>query len=181
MANAFENEDEQRCGTNDPAGVTRHPFPDSDHGQGPQSGDLRLRTGGMLPFLLAVTVPADSEWIVFSGHTPPVVDPTAPPDSPQAFGDTYTQTVGAFRELGASLASLGLSFGHLIQVRALLVGDPALAGRMDSEGFSRAYAEFFGTAEQPHLVARTRMQVVGLVNPGWLVELEAVAVRQPDP
>lgn len=85
--------------------------------------------------------------------------------------------MGAFRELGASLASLGLNFGHLIQIRALLVGDPALGGRMDSEGFSRAYEEFFGTVEQPHLVARTRMQVVGLVNPGWLVELEAVAVR----
>lgn len=48
---------------------------------------------------------------------------------------------------------------------------------MDSEGFSRAYAEFFGTLSQPQLVARTRFQVVGLVNPSWLVELEAVAVR----
>lgn len=163
----------------DPAGVTRYPFPDGEHGQGPQSGDTRLRSGGALPFLLAVGVPAGRELVVFSGHTPPVIDATAPPDSTRAFGDTYTQTVGAFRELGASLASLGLGFGHLIQVRALLVGDPALGGRMDSEGFSRAYAEFFGTAEQPHLVARTRLQVVGLVNPGWLVELEAIAVRSP--
>ena len=164
----------------DPAGVTRHPFPEGDHGQGPQSGDDRLKSGGPLPFLLAVTVPAGRELIVFSGHTPPVVDPAAPSDSMRAFGDTYTQTVGAFRELGASLASLGLGFGHLIQVRALLVGDPALDGRMDSAGFSRAYAEFFGTADQPHRVARTRLQVVGLVNPGWLVELEAVATR-PSP
>jgi enamine deaminase RidA (YjgF/YER057c/UK114 family) len=48
---------------------------------------------------------------------------------------------------------------------------------MDNEGFSRAYAEFFGTPAQPHLVARTRVQVVGLVNPGWLVEVDAIAVR----
>lgn len=168
MANSFEK---------DASGVTRHLFPASDHGQGPQSGDLHLHVGGPLPFLRAVTVPAGRELIVFSGHTPPVVDPAAPPDSLRAFGDTYTQTVGAFRELGESLASLGMGFEHLVQVRALLVGDSALGGRMDCEGFSRAYAEFFGTTAQPHWVARTRMQVVGLVNPGWLVELEAIAVR----
>ena len=55
----------------------------------------------------------------------------------------------------------------------LAAGVPA--GRMDSEGFSAGYAQFFGTAAQPHLVARTRAQVVGLVNPGWLVEIEAIA------
>ncbi|MDD2705830.1 MAG: hypothetical protein PHU07_10935 [Acidocella sp.] len=109
--------------------------------------------------------------------SPPVINPAAPPDSLAAFGDTYTQTVGALRELGASLNRLGLSFSNLAQLRALLVGDPALGNRMDSEGFSKAYAEFFGTAENPHLVARTRLQVIGLVNPGWLVELETIAVR----
>ena len=157
--------------------VRRYPFADGGHWQGPQSGDRQLLSGGALPFLLAVAIPAGSEMLIFSGHTPPVVDADAPPDSIEAFGDTYTQTVGAFRELGASLTSLGMAFSDLIQVRALLVADPNHAGRMDSEGFSRAYGEFFGTSENPHLVARTRMQVVGLVNPGWLVELEAVAVR----
>jgi enamine deaminase RidA (YjgF/YER057c/UK114 family) len=66
---------------------------------------------------------------------------------------------------------------HLVKLQVFLVGDPALGGRMDNEGFSRAYAEFFGTPEQPHLVTRTRVQVVGLVNPGWLVEIDAIAVR----
>jgi len=177
MKNGFEGELGQNLEMKDPTGVIRHSFPVSDHSQGPQSGDPCLQNGGALPFLLAVTVPACKELVIFSGHTPPVVDPSAPSDSQQAFGDTYTQTVGAFRELGASLSFLGLSFSHLVQIRALIVGDPALGGRMDSEGFSRAYDEFFGTDDQPHLVARTRMQVVGLVNPGWLVELEAVAVR----
>jgi enamine deaminase RidA (YjgF/YER057c/UK114 family) len=159
------------------SGITRYPFPEGNHGQGPQSGDTRLQSGGALPFLLAAGVRPGGELVLFSGHTPPVIDPAAPADSTAAFGDTYTQTVGALRELGASLAALGLGFGNLVQLRALLVGDQALGGRMDSEAFSRAYAEFFGTAENPHLVARTRCQVVGLVNPGWLVELEAVAVR----
>lgn len=157
--------------------IVRHPFLDGNHAQGPQSGDSQISSGGALPFLLAVTVPATKELIVFSGHTPPVIDSAAPADSIQAFGDTYTQTKGAFKELAISLNLLGLTFGHLIQLRALLVGDPAHDGRMDSAGFSKAYAEFFGTTDQPHLVTRTRLQVVGLVNPGWLVELEAVAAR----
>lgn len=177
ITNAFGSESGQEKLTNDPAGVIRHPFPTGAHKQGPQSGDLNIKAGGALPFLLAVTVPANKELVFFSGHTPPILHPAAEPNSTQAFGDTYTQTKGAFRELGASLAELGLGFSNLIQIRALLVGDPDLGGRMDSEGFSRAYDEFFGTIEQPHLVARTRMQVIGLVNPGWLVELEAIAAR----
>jgi enamine deaminase RidA (YjgF/YER057c/UK114 family) len=157
--------------------IIRTPFPSADHGQGPQSGDSQLRSGGSLPFLMAVAVPPGHELVILSGHTPPVVDTTAPPDSIAAFGDTYTQTIGAFRELEVSLKQLGLGFPDLVQLRCLLVGDPACGGRMDNAGFSRAYAEFFGTTENPNLVARTRMQVVGLVNPGWLVELEAVAAR----
>jgi len=161
----------------DQSSITRYPFPADAHGQGPQAGDSRLTAGGTLPFLLAVGIKPERELLIFSGHTPPVINTAAAPDSMAAFGDTYTQTIGAFRELRASLARLNLGFGNLLQIRALLVGDPALGGRMDNEGFSRAYDEFFGTPEHPHAVARTRFQVAGLVNPGWLVELEAVASR----
>ena len=63
------------------------------------------------------------------------------------------------------------------QTPGVLGRRPALGERMDNEGFSRAYAAFFGTPAQPHLVARTRVQVVGLVNPGWLVAVDAIAVR----
>jgi enamine deaminase RidA (YjgF/YER057c/UK114 family) len=40
-----------------------------------------------------------------------------------------------------------------------------------------AYREFFGTAAQPNLPARSVMQVGALVAPGWLVEIEVTAVR----
>jgi enamine deaminase RidA (YjgF/YER057c/UK114 family) len=163
--------------TNDLSGVRRHPFGSADHGQGPQAGDTQLASGGALPFLMGVTVPSGRELLLLSGHTPPVIDRTAPPDSVKAYGDTYRQAVGALQELQQSLARLGLTMSHLVKLQMFLVGDPALGGRMDNEGFSRAYAEFFGTPAQPHLVARTRVQVVGLVNPGWLVEIDAVAVR----
>ncbi|MBW8809514.1 RidA family protein [Lysobacter capsici] len=155
--------------------VQRHDFDHDDHAQGPQSGDRMLSSGGALPFLVGATVPAGRPMLLLSGHTPPVIDRDAPADSIAAFGDTYTQTDGCLREIERSLRRLGLEMGDLVQLRVYVVGDPALGGRMDSEGFSRAYARWFGTPEQPQRVARTRVQVVGLVNPGWLVEIEAIA------
>ncbi len=61
--------------------------------------------------------------------------------------------------------------------RLNLVGDPNNDGNMDFAGFMEGYTQFFGTEEQPNLPARSAMQVAGLVNPGWLVEIEVVAVR----
>ncbi|AXI02017.1 RidA family protein [Aquirhabdus parva] len=162
-------------------GLTRYPFPANDeevaHAQGPQAGDQVIAKSGTLPFLLATGVATTQEIIFLSGHTPPVINPSAALDSIEAFGDTRVQTIGVFEELQKSLAQLGLTFANLVKLQVFLVGDPALQGRMDNEGFSSAYAEFFGTREQPHLVSRTRVQVVSLVNPGWLVEIEAVAAR----
>ena len=43
--------------------------------------------------------------------------------------------------------------------------------------FNEPYREFYGTAAQPNLPARSVMQVAGLVVPGWLVEIEVIAVR----
>lgn len=145
------------------------------HGQGALSGDAAIELSQGLPFLLAVTVPSNATLVFMSGHTPPVIDNSAPPDSVAAYGDTETQTVGVFNELKQSLEKIGLSFNSLIKLQVFVVGDPNQNGQMDNAGFSRAYARFFGTAEQPHKVVRTRVQVLSLVNPGWLVEVEAVA------
>jgi enamine deaminase RidA (YjgF/YER057c/UK114 family) len=38
-----------------------------------------------------------------------------------------------------------------------------------------AYREFVGTEAQPMRPARSTMQVAGLVDPGWLVEIELTA------
>jgi enamine deaminase RidA (YjgF/YER057c/UK114 family) len=43
----------------------------------------------------------------------------------------------------------------------------------------RAYRERFGTAQQPNKPARSTMQVSGLVDPGWLVEIEVTAAADP--
>jgi enamine deaminase RidA (YjgF/YER057c/UK114 family) len=39
------------------------------------------------------------------------------------------------------------------------------------------YTQFFGTEAQPNLPARSVVQVAGLANPGFLVEIEVTAVR----
>ena len=62
-------------------------------------------------------------------------------------------------------------------MRVFLVGDPAMAGKMDFAGMMAAYSQFFGTTDQPNKPARTTVQVAGLASPGALVEIEAQAVR----
>jgi hypothetical protein len=39
-----------------------------------------------------------------------------------------------------------------------------------------AYTQYFG-GSQPNLPARAVVQVAGLSNPGWLVEIEVVAAK----
>ena len=67
--------------------------------------------------------------------------------------------------------------GDVVKMQVFLVGDPAKGGKMDFAGFMEGYTEHFGTAEQPNLPSRSVMQVAGLANPGFLVEIEVTAVR----
>ncbi|MDP1293871.1 Rid family hydrolase, partial [Klebsiella variicola] len=70
-----------------------------------------------------------------------------------------------------------LGLGDVVKMQVFLVGDPAKGGKMDFDGFMAAYREFYGTATQPNLPARSVMQVAGLVVPCWLVEIEVIAAR----
>jgi enamine deaminase RidA (YjgF/YER057c/UK114 family) len=108
---------------------------------------------------------------------PPMVDESAPKTSVKAFGDTKTQTVGVLKEIDKILKTAGIGMGDVVKMQVFLVGDPAKGDRMDFAGFMEGYRKFFGTPEQPNLPARSAMQVAGLVNPGWLVEIEVTAVK----
>ena len=82
----------------------------------------------------------------------------------------------------ASLLALGCERpperGDVVAMTVYLVGDPAKGNRMDFDGFMAAYSQFFGTAEQPNLPARSTVQVAGLVQPGMLVEIEVQLVKR---
>jgi enamine deaminase RidA (YjgF/YER057c/UK114 family) len=55
-----------------------------------------------------------------------------------------------------------------------LVADKA-TGKVDYKGWFDAYAESFGNAANPVKPARSTIAVAGLVQPDWLIEIEAFA------
>ena len=150
------------CTTTPPAGVVRHPLPNSS-----------------FPIASAVEVRGDVATVYLSGQVPPNIDPTPGRDRPALYAsDTRTQTEGTLRAIDATLARLGLTMGDVIRMQAFLVGDPAKGGRMDFAGFMEGYTQFFGTAAQPNLPSRSVFQVAALANPAWFVEIEVTAVRR---
>ena len=140
--------------------VKRYKIPDSD-----------------FPISAAVEVPAGKATVYVSGNVPPVVDPKAPKDAAAAYGDTKTQTVGVLTAIEKQLKGMGLGLGDVVKMQVFLVGDEAHGGHMDFAGFMTGYRQFFGTAQQPKLPARSAFQIAALGNPGYRVEIEVIAVR----
>jgi enamine deaminase RidA (YjgF/YER057c/UK114 family) len=130
------------------------------------------------PILSSIEVPAGSRLVYVSGTVPDPVDPSAPAGSVQRFGDTATQTRSVLRKIERELAQHGLGLGDVVMMRIFLVAPPGQE-RMDFQGMMTAYREFFGTETQPTRPARSTMVVSGLVDPGWLVEIEATAAARP--
>jgi len=140
--------------------VVRHKIPNSD-----------------FPIAQAVEIPAGNDLVFLSGAGPDVVDKAADKETPAAYGDTKAQTLGTLRKIEATLKSMSLGMKDVVKMQVFLVGDPALGGKLDFAGMMDSYRQFFGTAEQPNLPARSALKVAGLANPGWLVEIEVTAVR----
>lgn len=140
--------------------IVRYPIPDSD-----------------FPISQAVELPADATLVYLSGQVPAVVNETVEGNTIAAFGDTETQTLTVLEKIQDILTSLELTMSDVVKMQVFLVGDPEMDGIMDFDGFMAGYTQFFGTEEQPNLPSRSAMQVAGLANPGWLVEIEVAAVR----
>ena len=127
------------------------------------------------PIASSVEVPAGSRLVYISGQVPDVANPAAAEGSVERYGDTEAQTRSVIRKLDNALKAHGLGLGDIVMMRVFLV---APAGqRMDFAGMMKAYREFFGTPKQPNKPARSTMQVAGLVDPGWLVEIEVTAAK----
>ncbi len=129
------------------------------------------------PIAQAVEVPAGKTTVYVSGAVPTVIDEKADKNSVAAYGDTRMQTESVLKAIEKTLKELDLTMGDVFKMQVFLVGDPAKGGKMDFAGFMEGYTKFFGTEQQPNLPARSAMQVAGLVNPGFLVEIEVTAVR----
>ena len=139
------------------ADVIRHPIPNST-----------------FPIAQAVTVTGNTTTVYVSGQVPPVINKDADAASPQAYGDTKTQTTGVLNRIKAILEGQGLGMGDVVKMQVFLVH--SATAPMDFRAFMEGYTQFFG-GSQPNLPARSVVGVAALANPGFLVEIEVVAVK----
>jgi enamine deaminase RidA (YjgF/YER057c/UK114 family) len=112
-----------------------------------------------------------------SGQLPDPVTPAAQGTPAVYAPDTRTQSESTFKKIEGILKEQGLGLRDVVMMHVYLVGDPKMGGKMDFAGMMAAYSQFFGTAAQPNKPARSTVQVVSLVPPGALVEIEVIAVR----
>lgn len=134
--------------------------------------------GSDFPISESVAVPPGAETVFVSGAVPRAIVEGGDRTDTATFGDMEAQTVSVLEAIEARLERLGLGMGDVVMMRAYLVGE-GQDDLMDFAGFMRGYTQFFGTADQPNLPARSALQVAGLAAPGWLVEIEVVAARVP--
>jgi enamine deaminase RidA (YjgF/YER057c/UK114 family) len=137
--------------------VVRHPIPNSS-----------------FPIAQSVQVSGNATTFYVSGQVPPVVNKDADPSSVSAYGDTKTQTVGVLNRIKAILEGQGLSMGDVVKMQVFLVH--STSAPMDFKAFMEGYTQFFG-GSQPNLPARSVVGVASLANPGFLVEIEVIAVK----
>ncbi|MGY8668188.1 RidA family protein [Bradyrhizobium sp. UFLA05-109] len=139
------------------AEVIRHPIPNST-----------------FPIAQAVQVTGNATTYYVSGQVPPVANKDADAQSREAYGDTKTQTVGVLNRIKGILEGLGLTMGDVVKMQVFLVHNASAP--MDFKAFMEGYTQFFG-GSQPNLPARSVVGVAALANPGFLVEIEVIAVK----
>ncbi len=138
--------------------------------------EIRREGAPNWPIMSSVELPPGSRIVYISGTVPEVADPAAPQGSAQRFGDTATQTRSVLRTIETQLRAHNMTLSDVVMMRVFLVRPPGTQA-MDFAGMMTGYREFFGTAAQPNRPARSTMEVAGLVDPGWLVEIEVTAAQ----
>ncbi|MBC7921623.1 MAG: hypothetical protein H7Z75_11120 [Ferruginibacter sp.] len=124
----------------------------------------------------AVVVPAHARYFWSSGITSPVLDTTAADGSREKHGDTKSQSIGILKRLRENLAAQGLTLKEVTYLRVYVAPDKFNNNQIDFKGWFDAYAQFFGTAENPTKPSRSTLGVASLVSADKLIEIELVAV-----
>ena len=91
---------------------------------------------------------------------------------PEPGDTTELQAERVLQTIRENLTQSGSSMSSVLQMRVYLVGEDRLDGKLDFDGFNRAYKRFFEEADYP---ARTVVQVAALPVPGSLVEIDLIA------
>ena len=109
-----------------------------------------------------------------------LADPVTPADAakgtPAEYGDTRTQAASVLSKIQKVLQGQGLDMKDVVKATVFLAADPKL-GKIDFPGLQASFTQFFGTRDQPNKPARSAFQVAALVAPGYLLEIEVIAVR----
>ncbi|MDX1383089.1 MAG: RidA family protein [Thermoanaerobaculia bacterium] len=142
----------------------------------PAPKDVKFYGNPSSPISGGVVIPANRAYLWTSGTVPAPADPDAPAGSRARYGDTYTQAASVLDRIERQLSQQGLSMQDVVYVRAYLVGDPENDGKIDMQGWSKAFGEVFGTDDNPTKPARSTVGVDQLVVADWLIEIEAFAV-----
>ena len=137
--------------------MVRHPIPNST-----------------FPIALAVQVPPTATTYYVSGQVPPVVNKDADPRARRPMATSRRKPSACSTGSRASSKGLDFGMGDVVKMQVFLVHDARAP--MDFKAFMEGYTQFFGGA-QPNLPARTMVGVASLANPGFLVEIEVVAVK----
>jgi enamine deaminase RidA (YjgF/YER057c/UK114 family) len=144
------------------------------------SAQVVRHTSGPGPanILESVVIPANAEVLALSGVVPQAKDPSKRPATLDDMGDTKTQTISVLNQIKANLEKRGYKMSDVVRMTVYLTADPKnKEGRMDFQGMNEAYRMYFGTAENPNVVARSTVQVSALANPLYLVEIEVTAAK----
>ncbi|HEX5169483.1 MAG TPA: hypothetical protein VFW11_09930 [Cyclobacteriaceae bacterium] len=96
----------------------------------------------------AAIVSAGKKYYSSSGTTRPIVDSTAAEGSRERYGDTKTQALGILGKFKSTLAEEGLSLSNVVLMRVYIAPDTK-TGKIDFQGRLDAYANYFGTKENP--------------------------------
>lgn len=143
------------------------------------SGEIRrIEKSPPAMILDAAILPPQAEIMILSGMVAAPIGQA--PDGSAEFGDTKAQTRSIFGRIKAALEKQGYSMSDIVKLTVFLVADPD-SGKADFDGMNEVYRETFGTSDNPAKVARSSLQIAGLANPRFLVEIEAIAARMPTP
>ena len=144
--------------------------------QATQSTQIVLLGPGQSPIASSILVPEGRDVVYVSGTVPDPVNKDAPAGSVERYGDTEAQTRSVLGKIERELAKHGMDLRNVVMMRVFLVAPPGQQA-MDFGGMMKAYLERYPTS-RPNKPARSTMEVAGLVDPGWLVEIEVTAAKQ---
>lgn len=121
-------------------------------------------------------VPEGKKMFWSSGIVADAADSSAQVGTYQRFGNTKTQALSILKKLQMALNKQKLSFKDVLFLRVYIAPDMFQNNKFDFQGWFDAYAQYFGTKENPIKPCRSTIGVATLVQPDKCIEIELVAV-----